>query len=235
MYGIIDCSIWTGGSNESWFNYDRLSKYRKLVNPETQKKSSNGLDFFYLLSVDIGRIGCQTVVSVFKVYRNKDGFRSNLVNMYVLGKTDKERHFEIQARDLKRIIKAFEPKEVVIDGNGLGVGILDFMARPTFDTATGELLPAYGSFNDDDMKKTQPRDAIQIIYVIKANGRLNSEIHSNCYSRVYSGKVGFLIKETEAKNKLMATIVGQKMKVEDRAKRLLPHETTTRLLDEMAQ
>lgn len=108
------------------------------------------------------------------------------------------------------------------------------MARPTFDTATGELLPAYGSFNDDDMKKTQPRDAIQIIYVIKANGRLNSEIHSNCYSRVYSGKVGFLIKETEAKNKLMATVVGQKMKVEDRAKRLLPHETTTRLLEEMS-
>nr|DAJ89058.1 MAG TPA: terminase large subunit [Caudoviricetes sp.] len=62
---------------------------------------------------------------------------------------------------------------------------------------------------------------------------MNSEIHSNCYSRLYSGKVGLLIKEQEAKNKLMATKVGQKMSVEDRAKRLLPHEITTRLCDEL--
>ena len=46
------CSIWTGGSNESWFNYDRISKYRKIVNPETHRKNMNGHDFFYLLSVD---------------------------------------------------------------------------------------------------------------------------------------------------------------------------------------
>ena len=227
------CSIWTGGSNESWFNYDRISKYRKIVNPETHRKNMNDHDFFYLLSVDVGRIGCQTVVSVFKVFRNPEGFRSNLVNMYILGKHDYDRHMEYQVRDLKCIIKAFDPLEVVIDGNGLGVSMLDFMARPTFDSEEGIMYPSYGSFNDEDMKKTHPRDAIQIIYVIKANTKLNSEIHSNCYSRLYSGKVGLLIKEQEAKNKLMATKVGQKMSVEDRAKRLLPHEITTRLCDEL--
>ena len=82
------------------------------------------------------------------------GFRSNLVNLYVLGKNDNERHFEFQARDLKRIIKDFMPKEVVIDGNGLGVGLLDFMTRTQFDPKTGETYPAYGSFNDKDMLKT---------------------------------------------------------------------------------
>lgn len=182
----------------------------------------------------VGRVSCQTVVTVFKVFRQQSGFRSNLVNLYVLGKNDNERHFEFQARDLKRIIKAFEPKEVVIDGNGLGVGLLDFMARPQFDPSTGETYPAYGSFNDKDMLKTQPKTAIPLIYVVKANGKLNSEIHSNCYSQLYAGRVTFLIKEQEAKNKLMATKVGQKMKVEDKAKRLLPHELTTRLLDECA-
>ena len=227
------CSIWTGGSNESWFNYDRISKYRKIVNPETHRKNMNGHDFFYLLSVDVGRIGCQTVVSVFKVFRNPEGFRSNLVNMYVLGKHDYDRHMEYQVRDLKRIIKAFDPLEVVIDGNGLGSSMLDFMSRPTFDSEENIMYPAYGSFNDEDMKKTQPRDAIPLVYVIKANAKLNSEIHSNCYSRLYSGKVFLLIKEQEAKNKLMATKVGQKMSVEDRAKRLLPHEMTTRLCDEL--
>jgi hypothetical protein len=46
------CSIWTGGSNESWFDYDRVSAHRKLVNPETHAKSKGNGDFFYILSVD---------------------------------------------------------------------------------------------------------------------------------------------------------------------------------------
>jgi hypothetical protein len=28
-------SIWTGGGEESWFDFDKLQKYRKIKNPET--------------------------------------------------------------------------------------------------------------------------------------------------------------------------------------------------------
>ena len=131
------------------------------------------------------------------------------------------------------MIQAYRPKEFVIDGNGIGLGILDEMIKPT-RSSDGELFPAYGCFNDDSYKHIQPKDCQWIIYVIKANGGLNSKIHSNCYSWIYSGKVQFLIKEQEAKNKLMSTQVGQKMSIEKRTKRLMPHEMTTRLFDEMA-
>ena len=113
------------------------------------------------------------------------------------------------------------------------VGLLDFMARPQVDPQTGEIYPIYGSFNDPDMLKTQPKDAIPIIYVIKASAKQNSEMHSNCYSRIYSGHVYFLIKEQEAKNRLLSTKVGQKMNTEQKARRLLPHELTTILFDEI--
>lgn len=112
--------IWTGGSNESWFSYDKMSRYRVLVNPETHSKlTAAQKDWFYLLSVDVARISCQTVVTVFKVKPTSSGFRYNIVNIYVLGTTQETKHFEIQALALKKIIAAFEPKEVVIDGNGL--------------------------------------------------------------------------------------------------------------------
>ena len=39
--------------------------------------------------------------------------------------------FQFQAMDLKKIIKKFNPKEVVIDTNGLGVGLGDEMIRPS--------------------------------------------------------------------------------------------------------
>ena len=33
-----DMSIWMGSSEESWFNFDKISKYRKIKNPETHAK-----------------------------------------------------------------------------------------------------------------------------------------------------------------------------------------------------
>lgn len=226
-------SIWSGSSDESWFNYDKLSKYRKIKNPETHFLSRPNSTQFYILSVDVGRLNDQTVVCVFRVNVVQGKYLATLVNLFVLGRTPETKPFSIQAAHLKKIIHDFNPREVVIDTNGLGVGLGDEMVRQQVDE-NGELLPAYGFINDDNYKKTQPRDAICILYGIKANGPLNSQIHGNAYSRLTGGKVRFLIKEQEAKSALLSTKAGQKMSVEQRVKRLMPHEMTTKLFEEMA-
>jgi len=46
--------------------------------------------------------------------------------------------------------------------------------------------------------------------------------------------VRFLISEQDARAALLATKVGQKMALEDRVKRLMPHELTTKLFEEMS-
>lgn len=226
-------SIWSGSSDESWFNYDKLSKYRKIKNPETHFLNRPSSTQFYILSVDVGRLNDQTVVCVFRVNVVQGKYLATLVNLFVLGRTPETKPFSIQAADLKEIIQKFNPREVVIDTNGLGVGLGDEMVRQQVNEK-GELLPAYGFINDENYKKTQPRDAICILYGIKANGPLNSQIHGNAYSRLTGGKVRFLIKEQEAKSALLATKAGQKMTVEQRVKRLMPHEMTTKLFEEMA-
>lgn len=226
-------SIWSGSSSESWFNYDKLQKYRKIKNPEAHFSNRVGAKHFYILSVDVGRLNDQTVCCVFKVNPIQGKYMATLVNLFVLGRTTETKPFTIQARDLKKIIRQFNPREVVIDTNGLGVGLADEMIRSQMDE-NGEVLPPYGFINDDEYKKIQPKDAICILYGIKANGPLNSQIHGNAYSRLTSGKVRFLIKEQEAKSALLATKAGQKMTVEQRVRRLMPHEMTTRLFEEMA-
>ena len=226
-------SIWSGSSNESWFNYDKLSKYRKIKNPETHYLNRASSTQFYILSVDVGRLNDQTVVCVFRVNVAQGKYLATLVNLFVLGRTPETKPFSVQAADLKEIIRKFNPREVVIDTNGLGVGLGDEMVRQQV-SRTGEVLPAYGFTNDDNYKKTQPRDAICILYGIKANGPLNSQIHGNAYSRLTGGKVRFLIKEQEAKSALLSTKAGQKMSTEQRVQRLMPHEMTTKLFEEMA-
>lgn len=226
-------SIWQGSSEESWFNFDKLQKYRKIKNPEKRAFFREGSNQFYLISVDVGRLNDQTVCCIFKVTILKDKYYATLVNLVVLGKQAEEKTFMRQAIDLKHLIRDYQAKEVVIDCNGLGVGLADYMIQTQIDE-NGEVLPAYGFFNNDDYKKVQPKDAINILYSIKANGPLKSKIHSNTYSRLNSGMVRFLIKEQEAKSALMSTKVGQKMSIQQRVKRLLPHEMTTKLFEEMA-
>lgn len=113
------------------------------------------------------------------------------------------------------------------------VGLADEMIRVQLD-ANGKEMPAYGFFNNDDYKKIQPKDAPQILYSLKANGPLNSKIHGNAYSRINGGMVRFLISEQDARAALLATKLGQKMSTEDRIRRLMPHELTTKLFNEMA-
>ena len=224
---------WLGGSDESWFDFERLVKYRKIKNPEWTQKFKEDSKVFYLISVDVGRLHDQTVACIFRVNVRDDKYYATLVNLFVLGRQAEKKTFVQQAIDLKHLIEIYNPREVVIDCNGLGVGIADEMIRTHLD-ASGKELPAYGFFNNDDYKKIQPRDSIPILYSLKANGPLNSKIHGNAYSRIYGGMVRFLISEQDARASLLATKMGQKMKLEERVKRLMPHELTTKLFEEMS-
>lgn len=183
--------------------------------------------------MDVGRLGDQTEVCVFKVFIRDSRYYCSLVNLVTLGRTPETRTFERQVIDLKKMIRDYNPREVVIDTNGLGIGIADEIIKTHYDEE-GNLLPSYGFFNNDDYKKIQPKDAINILYSMKANGPLNSKIHGNAYSRMNSGMVRFLIREQEAKTTLLSTKVGKKMSLEQRVKRLMPHEMTTKLFDQMS-
>ena len=228
-------SKFVGGSAEAWFDFEKLHNNRKLVNPETHEKLRDGIESFYIISVDVARIGCQTVATVLKVYPNvTEGYKINVVNIFILGKTIEEKVFDKQVIELKRLIRDFNPKEVVIDINGIGVAFADAMIKETIDQATGETFPAYGFFNEESKYlTTQPRHAIKILFGIKANGQINSDMHSALYAKIYSGHVKFLISEQKARAKLLATRRGQRMNPMERNKRLLPHELTTILFNEI--
>ena len=112
-------SRFVGSSNEAWFDYDKINAHRKLVNPETHEIVREGIESFYIISVDVAHENCQTVATILKVYPKTEQYTCNLVNIYVLGKTNKDKVFTTQVLELKKIIKQFNPKEVVIDINGL--------------------------------------------------------------------------------------------------------------------
>lgn len=228
-------SIWTGGSSDSWVNFETLVRHRVIVNTEFQMKNNpQKLGYnpgqFYILSVDVARLCAETTICVFKVLPNVNGFTKKLVNIEVL---PEKLHFEHQAARIKEMIQAYQPREVVIDGNGLGVGLMDYMIQYSRHDLTKQIYPPYGSFNDDDYLEKQPRDCQKLIYVIKAGGTTQGPINSTCFSDLVSGKVHFLIREQDAKTRLLSTEKGMKMPIEMRVRKLRPYTLTGILIDEL--
>jgi len=60
-------------------------------------------------------------------------YYATLVNLYVIGRQAETKTFARQAADLKTLIERFNPREVVMDCNGLGVGLADEMIQTQFN------------------------------------------------------------------------------------------------------
>lgn len=223
---------WIGGSTEAWFDFEKIQKYRKIKNPELFAKYRDKKEIFYLISVDVGRLIDSTVACVFRINIKDGKYYSTLVDIEVLGKTAETKTFTQQAIDIKLLAEKYNPKEILIDTNGLGIGLADEMIKTQVD-GLGRELPPYGFFNDDSYKKIQPKDCVNILYSMKANGPLKSKIHGNTYARLNGGLVRLLISEQEARTALLNTQKGRKMSTRERAERLLPHEITTKMIEEM--
>lgn len=160
-------------------------------------------------------------------------FIKQLVNQYSFD----EEHFGMQAIKLKRIFKQFKCRIAVVDGNGLGAGLVDFLVIDQDDPDTGEPLGNWGVYNDDDhkYKKFENESTIQnAMYIMKATNVINSELYAYTQSQMSSGKLRFLIDENTAKNKLMSQSNGKKMSVSKRADYLRPFVMTSILRDQMA-
>jgi hypothetical protein len=127
-----------------------------------------------------------------------------------LARTAETKTFTEQAIQIKQLINDFKVRECIIDTNGLGIGLADEMIKSQIDK-DGVVWGPLGFFNNDDYKKIQPKGCPQILYSLKANGPLNSKIHSNAYSRINNGSVRFLIKEQDARSMLLSTKTGQRM------------------------
>jgi len=88
-----------------------------------------------LIGVDVARYSANTAVMVIKVIPNANGFKKNVVYTEVIHGAN---YITEQAPRLKKLIQLYNPKEIVIDGNGPGIGLLDAMVLPSFDAKTGE-------------------------------------------------------------------------------------------------
>lgn len=226
-------SKWSGTIEDAFFSLDAFNQSRQILKPEYEYSGHTSAKGYYVVSVDVGRKGCDTVATILKVTPQSTGNAyKSLVNIIVLS----DMHFENQAIELKRLYFKYKARRLVIDGNGLGIGLLDYMVKSQMDPATGETFPDFGVENDvdEEYRKFRTNDTVlDAIYVIKANAPINTEAHANIQVQLSSGRLKFLIDERVANTKLLGSKVGQNMTPEKRAEYLKPFKLTSILREEM--
>ena len=149
-------------------------------------------------------------------------------------------HFGKQSIFLKQLYFKYKARALVVDANGLGVGLVDFLVESQEDPETGEYYPPFGVMGGNNegieqlYKKFITPDTVKdAVYLVKAGAPLNTEAHAYLQSQLGSSRLRFLISEKEARLKLMETKVGQNMTPEERAERLIPFQLTDNLKDQM--
>lgn len=228
-------SHWAGSVEGAFFDLDKFDNHRDIQKAEYEWSNKTSEGGYYLLGVDVGRLGCTTEVAVLKVLpasTSRGAFMKKLVNLYSFD----EEHFGKQAIEIKRLFKKYHCKIAVIDANGLGAGLVDFLLTDQEDPDTGETLWNWGVYNDEDgrYKKMQTENTIQsAMYLMRATTAINTELYSYCQTQMGSGRIHFLIDETTAKNKLLAMSQAKKMTPKARAEYLQPYVMTSILREQM--
>lgn len=230
-------SEWSGDAENAFFSAEKFDKHRVLLQPEYEFSGRTSKSGYYILGVDVGRIDCTTEVCIFKVTPQVQGSAlKTLVNIYTFDAED----FEEQAIHIKKLYYKYRARMIAIDANGLGVGLIDFMTKAQVDPETGDELIPFGVEGGTSEDAIEPYKKIRgggveenAMYLIKANATINTEAHTYVQTQLTSGKIKFLIDESQAKVKLMSTKKGQTMDADARAEYLKPFTLTTILREQM--
>lgn len=215
-------SIWTGSSENSLVQLKDLEKCRVLTKAETEAVKG---DHKYIISVDVARSErkrtATTAIAIFKIIPRGNGtYIKHLINVHTY---KGNMHFEEQSIYIKELVDKFQASMVVIDGNGLGRGLIDYLVKE-------DKYPSYSVVNDDGTyEKYKLPNSLPLIFNIMSNTKQTnaSDIHNNFMTVIANHDLKMLVSEN---------IIKEKTKIKDYEKLgeiLLPHVETSLFVDEV--
>lgn len=219
-------SRWSGSDSDSLVALKDLEDSRIIKRAElrdTRKPNEKGVE--YIISVDVARSEkkgtATTAIAILKTKERADG--TYIKHLVKLETYKSKMHFKSQAKHIKDLVELFGASMVVIDANGLGIGLVDYLIDDDGD------YKSYSVVNDRDFDKYKQFDSLPLIFNFKSNSRETnaSDVHNNFMSVVAKKDLKLLISDKELEDEL-----GEKEKAQ--LGKLLPsHIETSRFIDEI--
>lgn len=218
-------SKWVGAGEGALISIDKLMDLRNIETPEIERNKKTNNE--YILSVDVARSvnsdNNQSSVCVLKITRKKDESIQNVSLVNIINYPS-NKSFEELSIEIKKLKIKFDAKAIVVDTNGLGIGLLEYLGKEQFDVITNESLGAFKPFNED--LESAEKYAEEIIFSLKSQ-HINREIIINFQDYVENKKLRLLKKKDVIDNSLTYSN-------DEIENKVVPFVQTDLLIDEIA-
>jgi len=245
-------ALWYGNTDGSFFDYNSISKNRKIKYPmlpdSLASKLGNSQNVrippklngeIRILSADIALMTSRknnndaTAVFINQLMPTKAGrYTSNIVYADVCEglRTDD------QALMIRKLFDEYQCDYIVLDTNGIGLGVYDCLARDIVDTETGEIYPAVSCCNNSEMaERCTVIGAEKVVWSIKASAQFNSDCAYLLREAFRSGRIRLLCTEYEA-DEILSDIRGySSLSAAEKLELQMPYINTTLLVDELTK
>lgn len=243
-------AFWWGGNSESFFREDVLTKCRQLKPSQMFPKLADILDGAKVPQLERGErriLSLDVALMASKRHKNDasaiminralpNNRRSNYISNYVFLDTWEGRTADEQGLDVMRLFYKGQCTDIVIDANGVGMAIADYLMLDHYDPETGETYGALTTVDPKDpmAERCKVRDALRCIWPVKANMAFNSTINLNLRSAFINGKIYLPIDEQTAEHELMENSKKyRKMTSVQKLEVRMPFIQTTLLINEL--
>ena len=133
---------------------------------------------------------------------------------------------------VKQMDNDFDFKAIVMDINGNGAGLADYMIDE--QEVNGIYYQPYGFLNKNKYSLTEKRNNRRKLFGIEANRSLNSEIYTNAHIILSLKRVSLLLNERQARRYFSQYKSWNKMSPVKQANKLIPYAQTTKLQDQLS-
>lgn len=188
-------SRWVGCADDALVDINKLMNCRSLTLPQTKY---NSLEEEFYLGVDVARSqnssNNQSSVAVAKVIRTKDKTKIVSIDIVNIINIPNIMNFTAQACKIKEIQRMYNAQVVIVDGNGLGAGLVDELLKESFSPITKESLGCWDTINDDNIPEIS--GSPKIVFNLKAQS-VQSKVVTTFIDMVDSGKLRLLEKRQD--------------------------------------
>ena len=251
------CAEFYGSDEDSFFDYSTISNTRKIKYPMVPDRISGKLlgklsninniricpknnGEIRLLSADIALMSSKknkndaTAIFINQMVPTRAG---RYINNIVYSEVCEGLRTDSQALAIRKLFDEYSCDYIVLDTNGIGLGVYDALAQEIVDPDTGEVYPALSCYNNPEMASrcTVP-GADKVIWSIKATSQFNSDCAFLLREGFKSGRVRLLVNEYEAA-KVLGELKGynNKLSQQEQMQLKLPYIQTTLLVDELTK
>lgn len=243
------CAEFYGSADGAFFDFDSISRNRRIKYPMLPERLASKVQSqnvrippkqsgeLRILSADIALMSSKkhnndaTALFLNQMLPTKAG---RYMHNIVYTESMEGLRTEDQALSIRRLFDEFDCDYIVLDTNGVGLGVYDCLARDILDPETGEVYPALSCYNDQTMAdRCTVAGAPKVVWSIKANAQLNNDCAILLRDGFRSGRIRLLLNEYDGEDELKALKGYASLPPQERLKLQLPYINTTLLIDEL--